>query len=100
MYVVGGLAPRVKSSPTSYPLTVSSQVIQEPHGMRPPEQFICVPDRLANEYCTSPSWVTCTVDVPPRAEVSYVGVPGAPNEPPRADPVSSWLRPRAARFRR
>jgi hypothetical protein len=28
------------------PLTVSSQVIQLPQGMGPPEQFICVPLRL------------------------------------------------------
>jgi hypothetical protein len=36
----------VKSGPTSGPLIVSSQVIQLPHGIRPPEQFICVPLRL------------------------------------------------------
>ena len=38
----------VKSGPTSGPFTVSSQVIQLPHGMRPPEQFIWVPLRLVN----------------------------------------------------
>ncbi len=63
-------AGRVKSSPTSYPLTVSSQVIHEPHGIRPPEQFIWVPARLANEYSTSPWSVRCTVDVPPSALLS------------------------------
>ena len=36
----------VKSAPTSGPLTVSSQVIQLPQGMRPPAQFIWVPLRL------------------------------------------------------
>ena len=36
----------MKSGPTSGPLTVSSHVIQLPHGIRPPEQFICVPLRL------------------------------------------------------
>ena len=38
--VLGAL---VKSGPTSGPLTVSSQVTQLPHGIRPPEQFIWVP---------------------------------------------------------
>ena len=36
----------VKSGPTSGPFTVSSQVIQLPHGMTPPLQFIIVPFRL------------------------------------------------------
>ena len=44
----------VKSGPTSGPLTVSSQVIQLPHGIGPPEQFIWVPLRLVNESTTSP----------------------------------------------
>ncbi len=39
----------MKSAPTSGPLTVSSQVTQAPHGIRPPEQFIIVPFRLVNE---------------------------------------------------
>ena len=44
----------VKSGPTSGPLTVSSQVIQLPHGMVPPEQFIWVPLRLVKDRTTSP----------------------------------------------
>ena len=36
----------VKSGPTSGPFTVSSQVIQEPHGMTPPLQLYIVPFRL------------------------------------------------------
>ena len=40
----------VKSGPTSGPFTVSSQVIQEPHGMLPPAQFIIVPFKLV-EAC-------------------------------------------------
>jgi len=60
----------VKSSPTSYPLTVSSQVTHDPHGISPPEQFIWVPARLPYDSCTTPSPVTRTVDVPPRVAVS------------------------------
>ena len=45
------------------------------HGMMPPEQFIWVPARLAYDMCTRPSSLTCTVEVPPSAEVSYVGAP-------------------------
>ena len=33
----------VKSGPTSGPLTVSSHVNHDPHGVIPPAQFICVP---------------------------------------------------------
>src|ERR671919_794293 len=36
MYVVGGSVPRVKSSKTSGPLTVSSQVTQACHAVVPP----------------------------------------------------------------
>jgi hypothetical protein len=46
--------PPVKSGPTSGPLTVSSQVIQEPHGIGPPEQFIWVPLRLVKPRTTWP----------------------------------------------
>jgi hypothetical protein len=55
----------VKSGPTSGPLTVSSQVIQLPQGMRPPEQFICVPFRLVKARSTLPKRSTSTVVVPP-----------------------------------
>src|SRR5215218_10269 len=78
----------VKSGPTSGPLTVSSQVIQLPHGIRPPEQFICVPLRLVNALITSPEVVTSVVVVPPPVDVSY-GTPG-PNG--SAGPLTSWLR--------
>ena len=61
---------RVKSSATSGPLTVSSQVIHDPHGMPPPAQFICVPLRLVNASATSPVGETRAVVVPPRAELS------------------------------
>ena len=44
--VSGTFEAPVKSGPTSGPLTVSSQVIQLPHGIGPPEQFIWVPLRL------------------------------------------------------
>jgi hypothetical protein len=44
--VRGTLDVPVKSGPTSGPLTVSSQVTHEPHGVWPPEQFIIVPLRL------------------------------------------------------
>ena len=60
----------MKSGPTSGPLTVSSQVIQAPHGMRPPAQFICVPFRLVKASRTSPNWLTIVVVQPPRAIVS------------------------------
>jgi len=43
---------------------------QQPHGMRPPEQFIWVPLRLVKESCTSPNGVTRDVVVPPSAELS------------------------------
>ena len=36
----------LKSGPTSGPLTVSSHVIQDPHGMTPPLQLNIVPFRL------------------------------------------------------
>ena len=75
-FVSGTLEAPVKSAPTSGPLTVSSQVTQAPHGIRPPEQFIIVPFRLVNERITRPVGVTCTVVVPPRAIGSY-GVAGA-----------------------
>ena len=65
----------VKSGPTSGPLTVSSHVIQLPHGIGPPEQFIWVPLRLVNASTTFPFGVTSIVVVPPRAVASY-GVPG------------------------
>ena len=78
----------VKSAPTSGPLTVSSQVTQDPHGIWPPEQFIIVPFRLVKERMTSPVCVTCTVVVPPRAIGSY-GAPG-PNAAPGL--LTSWLR--------
>jgi hypothetical protein len=57
----------VKSGPTSGPLTVSSTVIQDPHGMTPPAQFICVPLRLVKAWTTCPSGVTSIVVVPPPA---------------------------------
>jgi hypothetical protein len=61
----------VKSGPTSGPVIVSSHVIQEPHGMRPPEQFIWVPLRLVRALTTSPKRVTSVVVVvPPPALVS------------------------------
>ncbi len=60
----------VKSGPTSGPLTVSSQVIQLPHGIGPPEQFICVPFRLVNASSTSPRGVTRIDVVPPPARES------------------------------
>ena len=60
----------VKSWPTSGPLTVSSQVIQAPHGIRPPEQFIIVPLRLVKARTTSPVGLTWTVVVPPPAASS------------------------------
>ena len=56
----------MKSGPTSGPLTVSSHVIQLPHGMPPPEQFIWVPFRLVKARTTSPNLVTSIVVVPPR----------------------------------
>ena len=80
----------MKSGPTSGPLTVSSQVIQLPHGIRPPEQFICVPFRLVNassDLAVPAS--TSMVVVPPPAIASY-GVPGA--ERGAAGPLISWLR--------
>src|SRR5918995_2114978 len=84
---------RVKSSATSSPLMVSSQVIHDPHGMPPPAQFICVPFRLVHASTTSPNGVTRIVVVPPRADESYgSGVSGPPNAPPKALPFSSWLR--------
>ena len=57
----------MKSGPTSGPLTVSSQVTQDPHGIRPPEQFIIVPLMLVYARRTSPVRLTWTVVVPPRA---------------------------------
>src|SRR5918994_4841038 len=86
--VRGTLETPVKSGPTSGPLTVSSQVIQEPHGVGPPEQFICVPLRLVNACTTSPNLVTSIVVVPPPAIASY-GVPG-PNA--GTGLLTSWLR--------
>ncbi len=80
----------VKSGPTSGPLTVSSHVIQLPHGIGPPEQFIWVPLRLVYASTTFPLGVTSIVVVPPRAAASY-GVPG-PNGAP--GPFTSWLRTR------
>ena len=80
----------VKSGPTSGPFTVSSQVTQEPHGIRPPEQFIIVPLRLVNALIGSPVGVTWIVVVPPPAWLSY-GVPG-PNGAPGL--LTSWLRTR------
>jgi hypothetical protein len=68
--VSGTLETPVKSGPTSGPLTVSSQVIQLPHGICPPEQFICVPLRLVRAETTLPWRVTSTVVVPPRAALS------------------------------
>ena len=63
-WVSGMLETPVKSGPTSGPLTVSSQVIQLPHGIWPPEQFICVPLRLVKAWTTSPLGVTSIVVVP------------------------------------
>ena len=80
----------VKSGPTSGPLTVSSQVTQAPHGIRPPEQFIIVPLRLVKARITSPVPVTWMVVVPPCAWLSY-GAPG-PNGVP--GPFTSWFRTR------
>ena len=57
----------VKSGPTSGPLTVSSQVTQEPHGMIPPAQFICVPFNEVQASRTSPNWLTIVVEQPLRA---------------------------------
>src|SRR5918994_2500639 len=82
---------RVKSSATSGPLIVSSQVIHDPHGMAPPAQFICVPLRLVNASTTTPNDVTRLVVVPPRADESY-GVPTPPSAPLNALPLCSWLR--------
>ncbi len=78
----------VKSGPTSGPLTVSSQVIQLPHGMRPPEQFICVPLRLVNAWTTCPSSVTSLVVVPPPVMASY----GVPDPKAGTGLLISWLR--------
>ena len=77
----------VKSGPTSGPLTVSSQVIHEPHGMTPPEQLVIVPFRLVNASRTSPFGVTWVVVVPPPLRASY-GVPG-PNATALADAPTS-----------
>ncbi len=84
----GTLDTLVKSGPTSGPLIVSSQDIQAPHGIGPPEQFIWVPLRLVAECTTSPNRVTSVVVVPPRAIESYgvVGPKGVPG------PLISWLR--------
>ena len=84
----------VKSGPTSGPFTVSSQVIQEPHGVGPPEQFIWVPLRLVNDLRTSPYLVTTIVVVPPRAIASYGTA--LPSGGPMAGPglLTSWLRTR------
>ena len=87
----GTLDAPVKSGPTSGPLTVSSQVTHDPHGISPPEQFIIVPLRLVNERTTSPVVVTWMVVVPPPAWASY-GVPV-----PKAAVTGlliSWLRTR------
>ena len=54
----------VKSGPTSGPLTDSSQAIQAPHGIWPPEQAIMIPLRLVNAWRTSPRGVTSIVVVP------------------------------------
>ncbi len=57
MYVSGGDGfgmLRLKSSATSGPLTVSSHVIHEPHGMAPPAQLPIVPFRLVKSSSTSP----------------------------------------------
>ena len=86
--VKGTLETPVKSGPTSGPFTVSSQVTQLPHGIRPPAQFIWVPLRLVNARSTLPYRSTRVVVVPPRAMASY-GVPG-PNAAP--GPLTSWLR--------
>ena len=61
------MLPPVKSLPTSGPLTVSSQVSHEPHGVAPPAQFICVPLQLTQES-TLVAWrLTSSVVVPPPA---------------------------------
>ena len=57
----------VKSGPTSGPLTVSSQVIQAPHGIGPPEQFIIVPLMPVHASSTSPVRVVSMTVQPPRA---------------------------------
>ena len=63
--VSGTLETSVKSAPTSGPLTVSSQVIQVPHGIGPPEQFIWVPLMPVQASSTSPvSVVSMTVHPP------------------------------------
>ena len=88
-WVSGTLETPVKSGPTSGPLIVSSQVIQLPHGIGPPEQFICVPFRLVKLLTTSPVRLTSTVVVPPCAIGSYACV-ASPNACPGA--LTSWLR--------
>ncbi len=80
----------MKSGPTSGPLTVSSHVIHEPHGITPPLQLNIVPFRLVWLRTTSPKGVTSTVVVPAPAFASY-GVP-VPNAGTLGLLVISWLR--------
>ena len=65
--VSGTFETPVKSAATSGPLTVSSQVIQTPHGIGPPEQFICVPLSPVQACSTSPKSVVSMTVQPPRA---------------------------------
>ena len=51
---------RVKSSKTSGPLMVSSQLIHVPHGVMPPAQFIWVPARAGQVRSRLPSRSTRT----------------------------------------
>jgi len=69
-------------------LTVSSQVIHEPHGMTPPEQLFIVPFRLVKASTISPCGVTWVVVVPPPPCASY----GVPSPNGRRAPETSWLR--------
>jgi hypothetical protein len=89
--VSGTFETPVKSGPTSGPLIVSSQVIQEPHGICPPEQFIWVPFRLVKLRTTWPVGVTSIVVVPLWAIGSYASA-----ALPKARPglFTSWLRTR------
>src|SRR3954451_17636418 len=83
----------VKSGPTSGPLTVSSHVIHEPHGIGPPLQFCRVPLMETYDERTSPSPSTSMVVVPPGDFGSYAvaGLPKAVVFPP-AGSATSWLR--------
>ena len=68
---------------------VSSQVTHAPHGMEPPEQFIIVPARLAQD-AAMPSPSTTTDVVPPPARESYAGA--VAENGAGAGSLISWLR--------